>query len=417
MQGRRATFIAAAACLLAAKAQAAQFQPTPPSIQPAAPPAQAAAPQTITPPEPRTPGCHDTTGPLPRPALAAQFADPFIYCAGSQFMVVASNWGGVHIPVAASTDLSQWTVLRNARDLPLDAMPELPQWVVRNGRPDIWAPEVARLNGRWVLYFSARHAVVKTPAGQPRECVGAAVGDRPEGPYRPEPGPLVCGGFAEGAIDPSYLQDGDPRAGGQGVLYVKSDGNCCRMASGLYAVPLTPDGLHLAGAIRPVNVANDRDWEGEIVEAPTMVKHDGKYVLFYSGGLFFTPAYGVAYATCEGPLGPCQKPVENRVLQTVGKLGGPGHQSVFEVEGRSYMAFHALASGGKPGPDTPRQLHVELLTWENGVPRLGEICGTYGVKDATGVQVACPGAPLPANPAPLATPPESPNPGSPSPAR
>lgn len=338
--------------------------------------------------------CHVAAADLPRPALPGeQFADPFIACAHGRFLAIASNWAGLHIPVAASDDLSSWAVLRDASGKALDAMPDLPAWVVRGRgvRPDIWAPEMAHLNGRWVLFFSARHGSAKTPAGAPRECIGAAVSDTPEGPFRPQPQPLVCGGFAEGVIDASFLQDGE-----RGWLYFKSDGNCCRMRANLYVAPLTHDGLYLAGPINPVNVSNDREWEGEIVEAPSMVKHGDRYVLFYSGGLYFTPAYGVAYADCAGPAGPCWKPEQNRLLQSWGRLDGPGHQSVFEADGRSFIAFHALGVGGA-GIDRPRELHVEPLTWEGDTPTLAALCGVYAAAtDPSGVQAACPWAPLPA---------------------
>ena len=336
--------------------------------------------------------CHVAAADLPRPALPGeQFADPFIACANGRFLAIASNWAGVHIPIAASNDLSSWAVLRDASGRALDAMPDLPAWVVRGRgvRPDIWAPEMAHLNGRWVLYFSARHGSAKTPAGTARECVGVAVADRPEGPFKPQPQPLVCGGFAEGVIDPSYLQDGE-----RGWLYFKSDGNCCHLPATVYVAPLTRDGLYLAGPINPVNVTNDREWEGEIVEAPTMVKHGDRYVLFYSGGLYFTPAYGVGYAECAAPAGPCWKPADNRLLQSWGRLDGPGHQSVFEADGQSFIAFHALGAG-KAGPDRLRELHVEPLTWEADKPSLAALCASYAAADPGGVQAACPWAPLP----------------------
>ena len=68
------------------------------------------------------PACHATTGPLPSPALEAVFADPFVYCAEGRLLAVASNWAGVHVPVAASADLSAWATLRDEAGAPLDAI-------------------------------------------------------------------------------------------------------------------------------------------------------------------------------------------------------------------------------------------------------------------------------------------------------
>ena len=311
--------------------------------------------------------CHATSDPLPAPALAQQFADPFVYCAEGRFFVVASNWGGVHVPIASSLTLERWDPVRTETGALVDAMPELPAWVVRSRgvRPDIWAPEVARIADRYVLYFSARHGSAKTPRGEPRECIGVATSAFPDHDFRPDPGPLVCGGFAEGVIDADVLQDG-----ARSLLYFKSDGNCCGVPTTLYVAPLSPDGRSLAGVISPVGVSNDREWEGEIVEAPSMVRHEGRYVLFYSGGRFDSAAYGVAYALCEGPVGPCRKPEDNRILQSGQGRDGPGHQSVFEADGHSFLAFHGLSPATRHGPDDARWLYVEPLDWSSGAPRV-----------------------------------------------
>src|SRR5262245_31966228 len=69
-----------------------------------------------------------------------------------------------------------------------DAMPDRPAWVPESDRA-IWAPSVAHVGDRYVLYFAA------TAASGPHEghkCLGAAQSASPTGPFVPEPHPVRC---------------------------------------------------------------------------------------------------------------------------------------------------------------------------------------------------------------------------------
>ena len=48
---------------------------------------------------------------------------------------------------------------------------------------------------------------------------------------------------------------------------------------------------------------NDMDWEGGVVEAPFMWKHDGRYYLFYSGNGYGGDKYAVGFATSTSLFG------------------------------------------------------------------------------------------------------------------
>ena len=119
-------------------------------------------------------------------------------------------------------------------------MPVPPRWALP-GRPDIWAPEALRIGDRYIVYFSARHARLRRPDGL-KLCVGAAVANRPEGPFVPQPEPLTCGG-ADGTIDPSPMRDGHDL-----WLYTKTDGNCCHVPTTVIAQRLSSNGLGLLGS-------------------------------------------------------------------------------------------------------------------------------------------------------------------------
>ncbi len=319
-------------------------------------------------------GCATAPAPLQSgPVFTEGFPDPFLLeTPGGDFLAFATNTDTVHVQVAGSPDLLHWT-LRRAGAAPgapaLDAMPELPAWVrpPAAGDADVWAPEVMRVAGRYVLYFAARSAVERRPDGVLRQCVGAAVAEQPEGPYRPQARPLVCAQFPEGAIDASPYREGRALH-----LLFKTDGNCCGLPSRIYAARLSADGLALAGPPVFTGETNDRPWEGKVVEAPTMVRRGGVRFLFYSGADYGGAGYAVGYAVCRTPEGPCTDAPSNPLLASTPPgvrppLIGPGHQAIIRVKGRDIMAFHGW-NGLAVTPERARTLYLSRLRWPGGRP-------------------------------------------------
>ena len=278
------------------------------------------------------------------------FPDPFVLADAGGFYAYATNANDRHVQLLHSADLRSW------RALP-DAMPALASWV-RQPVPHVWAPEVIRLGNRYVLYYTAHDRA------SDRQCVGAAVSASPAGPFVDDAAkPLVCQADLGGTIDASPLLDG-----GRLYLYFKSDGNCCDKPTHIFAQALRPDGLGVVG--EPIRLlTNGRVWEGKVIEAPTMVVRDGKYLLLYSANDFGNGSYAAGYANCAGPLGPCE-PVETPFLRSSpeAKLFGPGHQSVFKVGGQDYIAYHAweLKPDGKRADR--RFLYIDKLDWVDGKP-------------------------------------------------
>ena len=312
----------------------------------------------------------------PQLLLDESFPDPFVARFGKVYHGYATGVerGGVRMNVQAirSPNLTQWSA-------PAEALPAsgLAAWVDR-AYPQVWAPEVMEIAGRYVLYFNARHATLtrtETPPEGPRvlkrHCLGAAVADRAEGPFVGIDEPLVCADMPEGAIDAGVFRDGDSL-----YLLYKDDGNCCGRGSAIYAQGLSSDGLASVGPRHRLIANNDSpgpedDWEWLVVEAPTMVKRGGTYWLFYSGNFFGNKNYSVGYLKCASPRGPCRDLKENPVLWSHpgSQLIGPGHQSLLDVGGRSYAFFH----GWNRDPDAKEQhgfhkrcLYVSRLVWETG---------------------------------------------------
>jgi beta-xylosidase len=275
------------------------------------------------------------------------------------------------VQVATSKNLAGWTIVQDEARAhhPLDALPALPPWAKR-GRT--WAPEVLKTGSGYVLYFTAHSS------RRNRQCIGAASSASPTGPFVSDAAePLVCQDDLGGSIDPSPFRDKD----GKLYLYFKNDGNAVRKPTQLWVQPLAPDGLGVTGAATPL--LRDRlDWEGGLIEAPTMIHAPAGYFLFFSGNDYaWQPSqhlsqYSIGYAACEGPTGPCteagDKPFLYSFSGSAGCLSGPGHQSVFSVGERWFIAFHAWSVTSDCRPlDPVRWLYIAPLLWRDGRPVIG----------------------------------------------
>ncbi|KHK95925.1 hypothetical protein LK09_17730 [Microbacterium mangrovi] len=243
--------------------------------------------------------------------IDADFPDPDVLRTDVEYVAYATGTYGVNLQSATSPDLTSWTVSGE------DPLPKLPAWA-STGRT--WAPDVSEIGGRTVMYFAAEHT------GSGKQCIGVATSPSPTGAFTPAGGaPLVCPLAQGGAIDPSTFVDGD----GSRYLLWKTDGNCCGLDTWIEIARLSDDGLSLVG---PVHRLIDRSlpWEGNLVEAPTLVKHGGRYALFYSANDYSGDHYAIGVAWADSLFGPYRKQAQP-VLSTAlshGRYRGPGGQDV-----------------------------------------------------------------------------------------
>lgn len=312
---------------------------------------------------PMPPAALLTTTPLPQPTgplfqnpvLKENFADPFILQVGDTFYAYATNSASKNISLARSSDLVKWKILP-------DAMPGLPKWAKLTGG-FVWAPEVIQVGEKFIMYYTARDKETD------KQCVGVAISDGPEGKFKDaNAAPLVCQADQGGTIDASPFRDQD----GKLYLYYKNDGNCCNLTTYLYVQELAPDGLSLLGESVQL-VRNESIWEGRVVEAPTMFRHDERYYLFYSANNYAGHEYAVGYAVCDSALGPCQDAPENPILKSdltdkEAMVIGPGHQALLEVGGQTWIFYHAweVVSGSRRGER--RLMWLDRLDWVDGKP-------------------------------------------------
>lgn len=296
---------------------------------------------------------------------AADFADPFVLRDvrdEAAYYAFATGVGATHLQVARSSDLASWQPLG-------EALPSLPSWATQ-GYGLTWAPSVLARGGKYVLYFTTRDAASGF------QCISRATAVSPEGPYRDEStAPLVCQTSKSapmcGSIDPSPFVDAD----GTPYLVWKSDENsaACRTPTRLWSQRLRDDGMDVVGKPAAL-IKADRRWEAQLIEGPAMWHHGSAYYLFYSANGYESARYAVGYATCAGPLGPCEKKTTNAPLLASSDAAlGPGGEELFaDSSGATWMAYHAWSSPNVTyAAGGARSLRIAPVSFDETGPRVG----------------------------------------------
>jgi hypothetical protein len=411
-----AVALLAATCLLAVGADAAGGAGTTSSTRPSrsgsqplslSPAARAGQPYV-------TPGHNATQGPLGthpskahgieltvlngllhgEPIFNADFADPFALVVGDSVYAYATNtYGSVHLPGAHIPVIAITRATGFSGHYLGDALPTVPQWTVSGYQ---WAPSVwARPDGTYVLYYAtpATHPIscVATPASfgcvetshgpNTAMCISRATSTSPAGPFVDDSSSaFVCPYAQGGAIDPSIYV----RADGTPWLLWKSDGDCCNQPTYIYSQQLSPDGLSTVGPPHKL-IGATQAWEGNLVEAPSMIKEGAVYWLFYSANLWGTPNYSIGIAACTSVVGPCAKPLGRAWHTSTDSANGQGYggSEFFQTGNLIWMVHHGLVPG-ESGDYAHRRLYVDLLVFPlEGLPRVAVRAPAAAVADAT----------------------------------
>ena len=249
------------------------------------------------------------------------------------------------LPILRSTDLVTWELVGDAF-----AGDARPSWIIPgSGNGDVWAPHIARIGGKYLLYYSASSASTLSFG------IGVAVADSPTGPFRDLGEPLLTGpGFT--TIDPFVLDDD-----GDLYLYWGSAGDP------LWVQPLAPDGLSLTGERTAVLETSGQPYES-LIEGPWVVKRDGYYHLMYSGDncCGANATYAVLDARATSPLGPFERDPGNPVLEANDRFNAPGHHAVVtDDDGTDWMVYHAMDREEGSGL---RFLMLDPIDWSSGWP-------------------------------------------------
>jgi GH43 family beta-xylosidase len=281
------------------------------------------------------------------PVINANFPDPGVLKVGATYYVFATNTGGRNAPVVVSTDLVHWSS-------PTEALPSLPTWA-KSGRT--WAPYVARMADgiHYNIYYTAWS---KT---DDRQHIGVGQSTNPAGPFTAIGAtPFVDQANIGGAIDSSVFTESD----GRRYLVWKNDGNAVGQVTNVYIQQLSADGLSFVGSATPL-LHNDQGWEGSLIEAPEILKHNNRYYLFYSANGYGSSAYAIGYAVSDSLTGPYTK-APGPWVGTVGSVIGPGGES-FTVgpDGNTWMLYHSWENNY-----SYRSMSADEVIWDGDVPTL-----------------------------------------------
>ena len=214
----------------------------------------------------------------------------------------------------------------------------------------MWAPDAARKDGRYYLYFPAKRADGLFQ-------IGVACGDHPAGPFTAEPAPMA-GTYS---IDPAVFEDEDGAHylyfggiwGGQLQKYRDNAYDEANVepapelpALGPRVARLSDDMKALAEPTREVRILDENgapllsgDHERRYFEGPWLHRYNGRYYFSYSTG----DTHLLCYAVGDSPYGPFT--YQGVILTPV--VGWTTHHSICEVDGRWFLYYHdSLHSGG-----------------------------------------------------------------------
>ena len=226
---------------------------------------------------------------------------------------------------------------------------DMPSFV--GARRAIWAPTVIEKNGIYYLVFAANNIMSEEEVGG--LYLGAS--NSPKGPFRNvfADGRPLLNAIYNGAqpIDAHLYKDDD----GSVYLYYGGWGHMmvCKMREDMMGFEPLPSPAYggIAKEVTPL----------DYVEAPYVMKLDGKYHLMYSTGKWGNGTYRVKAAVSDTPMGDFI--YYSDILQANELADGPGHNSAFYFRGQWYVAYHRRIVG-----DTNkhhRKLCIDLLSVED----------------------------------------------------
>ena len=298
----------------------------------------------------------DTASTYRNPVFEEVFADPSaVEAPDGAFYAYATYhpWGDGDarprsrlIPIVRSRDLVNWSYVGAAFET-------MPDWRDAAG---LWAPDVNRHRGRYVLYYSYAEF------GDPDPGIGVGVSVSPEGPFEDRGRVLQSSTVGvQNSIDPCMI-----RADDGPYLFWGSK-------RGIHGAPLTGDGLSLAGD--PFQIAGDG------VEAASLIERDGQYYFFGSRGTCCAGAdstYHVVVGRSEALDGPYVNRDGRSLLDAPGTtilhgddtFAGPGHSSVVrDAAGDDWLLYHAYERANPWQGEAPRRvLMLDRLVWRDRWP-------------------------------------------------
>ena len=272
------------------------------------------------------------------------FADPTIVRQGANYYLTGTtNTIPQGFSMLVSKDLKNWT----------STGPLLTEGPQVYGDKGFWAPQLY-LNGKtWQLAYTANEQV--------------AVAESPSltGPFTQKQVKPVDA--SEKNIDPFIFTDDD----GKTYLYHVRFNN----GNYLWVAAYDKNTMSIDPSTLKQCLGNTEAWENTpdypaapIMEGPTVIKHKGKYYLFYSANHFMSRDYAVGYAVADSPMGPWHKPANNRIIhRSIVGENGSGHGDVFaDKKGNLFYVYHVHNSNHAVSPRLTRIVPLHFIPSNDG---------------------------------------------------
>jgi len=250
--------------------------------------------------------------------------------------------------VFSSPNLTEWT------DHGVIVTQNKVSWV----KPDsysMWAPDCIFRNGKYYFYFPTTPA--DTLYGK-RFTVGVAVADKPEGPFMPQPLPILN----VRGIDPNVFIDKD----GQAYLYW-SQGH-------IYGAKLKDNMVELASEPKILGDLPDKG----LKEGPYLFERNGIYYMTYPH--VENKIERLEYATGDNPLGPFKI---KGVIMDESPIGcWTNHHSIISFKDQWYLFYHH--NDYSPRFDKARSVRIDSLFFDadGSIKKVTPTLRGVGVTDA-----------------------------------
>lgn len=229
-----------------------------------------------------------------------------------------------------------------------------------------WAPHVEDVSGRYFLFFTAEH-------NTPQHCVDMAASSTPDRGYTAY-GALKCDSqINQGweAIDPTVYE-----TGAHNYYLVWRRGHVVNFPGGQYQIMAEAITLHGSG--KPVTMTPKKKAfaltpiQNSVIEAPSLVFHNGRFWLFVSRNAYNTATGPTAYFTqvwSGTKLGMFTD--RGTVMSSGAKYGyGPGGGEATVTNGTTYFAYEFITAGSGTNHVT-RHVDIATISWKSGSPVVG----------------------------------------------
>ncbi len=282
-------------------------------------------------------------------------ADPFIFEDGGRFYIYATCFDGVKA-YSADDIFGEWKY----------------EGVVCtvDGWSDYWAPCIAKLCGKYYLYFSCAQK-------DKFQFLHVAEGEGPLGPFTRKK--QLYDRFT---IDAHVVET----EAGIFLWYAENNTNCDRIGTRVFVDrlidPMTPANI-CKEVITPSfdeeifkrnRYGDGKDWH--TLEGPFWFKEGEWQYVMYSGACYLNDTYHIGYAAARSDEGDLTKVdfikhtdggkwvptmIKNEVEE------GVGHHSVIKLDGQYYAIYHARDAIIPEGAKVPRTARVCKLFVEDGI--------------------------------------------------